>query len=351
MKDNKPVVLYGAGNIGRDILRVLSLRGITVVCFLDRKANHGDTVAGVPVYVPDDAAIDKTGYPVLISIFNRETNIVELAGQLRDWGYPSIYTIMNVYDSLSEDLGHRFWLAPRAYYRSCKDDLVKVYDIWDDETSRHLYKSIIEFRMKGDYSVLPDPHPKPYFPGDLPAWKQPMRVIDAGAYDGDTIRDMMQTTYPIEAIAAFEPEPGNFAKLSKFVASNPSKLGPNVSLYPCAVWSAGKSLSFVSGQGEASMISGKGEATIQCVALDEVLPLFSPTLIKMDVEGAEYEALTGAQHLIKKYKPGLAICLYHHPDHIWNIPLLIKNWSLGYKFYLRCHCYSTFELVLYAVQE
>ncbi len=337
--------------MGRDMLRALSHKGISVVCFLDKKAKHGDTVAGTPVYPPNNTVIDKSDYPVIISIFNRDTNIVELAGQLRNWGYSGIYTIMDIYDYLSEDLGHRFWLTPGEYYRSCKDDIVKGYDIWDDETSRRLYESIIEFRMQGDYSALPDPHPKQYFPDDLPAWKQPLRIIDAGAYDGDTIRELMQTAYPIEAVAAFEPELDNFVKLSEFVRTNPSKFGPNVSLYPCAVWSAGKSLSFASGHGEASMISDKGESTIQCVALDEVLPLFSPTLIKMDIEGAEYEALTGAQRLIKEYKPGLAICLYHHPDHIWNIPLLIKNWSLGYKFYIRCHSYSTFDLVLYAVQE
>jgi len=351
LNDKKPVILYGAGNVGRDILRVLSLRGISVFCFLDKKACHGDTVAGVPVYTPDNVVIDKTGYQVVISIFNRDANIAELAGQLRDWGYSSILTIMDIYDYLSEELGRRFWLTTKEYYRSCKDDIDKGYDIWDDETSRHLYKSIIEFRMNGNYSLLPEPHPKQYFPDDLPSWRQPLRLIDAGAYDGDTLNGLIRTTYAIEAIAAFEPEPENFVKLSGFVRDNSAKFGHNVSLYPCGVWSGNNHLCFTTGQGEACQISQEGTSKIQVVALDAVLPVFSPTLIKMDIEGAEYEALLGARRLIERYKPGLAICLYHHPDHIWQIPLLIKDWMPAYKLYMRCHAFNTFELVLYAMQE
>lgn len=351
LNQKEPVILYGAGNIGHDLMRSLSKKGISVVCFLDRKATGGETVGGVPMYHPEDNRIDKTKYPVIISIFNPYVNIPELKKNLYAGGYSAVYTIMDIYDFVSEEMGNRFWLAPRQYFKKSKDYVLKGYELWDDDVSRRLYEQIIEFRITGDYGLLPEPHQNPYFPNDIPKWRQPVRFIDAGAYDGDTLRVLLQTTYDIEAIAAFEPDLNNFTKLSEFIRNTRGKFGNNVSLYPSGVWSVNKSMSFATGHGEASMISDEGESTIQCVALDEVLPVFSPTLIKMDIEGAEYEALRGAHRLIKDYRPGLAICLYHHPDHIWNIPLLIKNWSLGYKFYIRCHCYSTFELVLYAVPE
>lgn len=69
----------------------------------------------------------------------------------------------------------------------------------------------------------------------------------------------------------------------------------------------------------------------------------------MDIEGAEYQALLGAEKLIKAYKPDLAICVYHSIIDFCTIPLLINSWNLGYKLYLRCHQKFNQEIVLYAI--
>ena len=70
----------------------------------------------------------------------------------------------------------------------------------------------------------------------------------------------------------------------------------------------------------------------------------------MDIEGAEIEALKGAQNIIQKYKPGLAISVYHAPEHVWEIPILIREMLPNtYQYYLRSHAYNDFETVLYAI--
>lgn len=61
------------------------------------------------------------------------------------------------------------------------------------------------------------------------------------------------------------------------------------------------------------------------MAIDDILPNFEPTFIKMDIEGAEYEALIGAESIITRSKPNLAICVYHAVNHIWDIPILLKK--------------------------
>jgi hypothetical protein len=68
----------------------------------------------------------------------------------------------------------------------------------------------------------------------------------------------------------------------------------------------------------------------------------------MDVEGAEPDALKGAEGLIREHRPDLGICVYHAPDHIWEIPLYLHEMGLGYRFYLRNHTAFTQETVLYA---
>jgi FkbM family methyltransferase len=188
-----------------------------------------------------------------------------------------------------------------------------------------------------------------YFPPDIPKWKTPMRFIDCGAFDGDTLLNLSKTGLPVEAIAAFEPDLENFAQLSRFVSSNRTTLAKDIGLWPCGVYSQTKKLGFSSDKSASSHLSLNANEVIQCVSLDETIPGFRPTLIKMDIEGAEYEALLGAQNMICKSRPGLAICLYHRPEHLWQIPILIQEWSLGYKFYLRSHSFSGFDLVMYAV--
>lgn len=105
------------------------------------------------------------------------------------------------------------------------------------------------------------------------------------------------------------------------------------------------------GEGEGSRLNVDGDSVVQCVALDDVLPAFNVNLIKMDIEGSEPAALAGARRMIECQRPGLAVCIYHTPDHLWSIATELDSWQLGYKFYLRAHAYSGYEVVLYGVPQ
>jgi len=87
---------------------------------------------------------------------------------------------------------------------------------------------------------------------------------------------------------------------------------------------------------------------LQVVSLDECI-LEPVTFIKMDIEGAEYEALEGAKHILKKDKPKLAVCLYHKKDDMWRIPYLIKSLVPEYRLYIRHYSNYEGETVLYAI--
>lgn len=75
-----------------------------------------------------------------------------------------------------------------------------------------------------------------------------------------------------------------------------------------------------------------------------------PTFIKMDIEGAEYNALLGAKETIRKNKPKLAISVYHLKDDMWKIPLLIHEIEPHYKFYCKKNAPIS-EFILYAICE
>ena len=96
-----------------------------------------------------------------------------------------------------------------------------------------------------------------------------------------------------------------------------------------------------------SRIDENGEDEVEVRALDEVVD-GKVTFIKMDIEGAELQALFGAEKTIKKYKPKLAICIYHRLEDILEIPAYIHSIVPEYKFYIRHYSFSTSETVLYA---
>ena len=114
------------------------------------------------------------------------------------------------------------------------------------------------------------------------------------------------------------------------------------------LWSKADVLRFAASEGPSiSAISGTGNTSVEVEAIDNVSP--DATFIKLDVEGAELEALKGAAGTIRRNRPKLAICMYHKPGDLFEIPLFIKSLAPEYRFYLRQHQPVSCELVLYAV--
>jgi FkbM family methyltransferase len=351
MNDYDCAIIYGAGNCGRDVYKLFSHIGFPVRCFADQKSDELREYKGVSIVKADDIPLTlrKNGLTV-IAVYNPYTDILPIMSYLENLGYSNIITFVELYLMCPEFFGDRQWLTSSSFYKSFADAILETSTMWHDDFSTALYKSVIQFRFTGDYSILPPPQiVGQYSPNDIPGWKIPRRFIDCGAYTGDTLVDIYTRCGQIEAIAAFEPDIDNYKKLCRECRAPGRTLAKELYLFPCGVWSAAEQLKFRSGQEEASNISSDGSTIIQCISLDYALYGFRPTYIKMDIEGAEYEALKGAKEMICDEHPQLAVCLYHRPDDLWRIPLLLKEWNLDYRFYLRLHKYNCSELVLYAI--
>jgi FkbM family methyltransferase len=353
--DGRPVYIYGAGNVGKDVYRLLTSRGIMVAGFLDFKTKPGSIWMGVPVSEPNDprlSASQREGAHVVIGIFNCFVEMPRLMTQLKELGYEHVTSFLDFHDEFAAELGDRFWLTARSYYCGKEQTIAAGYELWSDDTSRNLYASMLRFRFTKDYETVPPPTNEQYLAKDMPSWPIPIRLIDCGAFEGDTLKLLADSGLSLEAIAAFEPDPGNFSKLVQYVRDHMSNLPKEIFLFPCGAGAATTQVRFSSGQGIGSRVSATGDTVIQCASLDEALPVFRPNLIKMDIEGAEYDALWGARRLIAECRPALAICLYHSPQHLWQLPLLVRQFTEGGgKYYLRSHSLNGFELVFYWLPE
>jgi FkbM family methyltransferase len=166
--------------------------------------------------------------------------------------------------------------------------------------------------------------------------------VDCGAYTGDTLLALASSGVAFSRVAAFEPDPPNYAKLREAASAL------DAALFPCGVWDRMAQLRF-SSDGSAGHLTPEGSVVVQVVSLDEALPTFRPDFLKMDIEGAEPRALDGARGMIARSRPRLAVSTYHAPEHLFSLLLQVEAWDLGYRYALRSHAHNSFETVLYAI--
>jgi FkbM family methyltransferase len=343
---SRDVVVYGAGHTGRASSAYLSSAGHRVIAFLDAAGRPDQRVGDIPVFRPENwSPGGRADCDVLVAVHNFGVDMAGLQAQVGRLGFRRTLNMVHFHNLFPRGQPFRYWLTDRSYYRGREGEIEAAASLLGDETSRRWFKEVLALRLTGDYARLPPPKPaEQYFPADLPRWTEPMRFIDCGAYNGDTVEAMARAGYRFETIAAFEPDPRNYVALA-------ARIGRHGSAYcfPCGASSATRMVRFATGEGMASHEAVDGGESVQCVALDEALPGFRPTLIKMDVEGAEPEALEGARRMISAARPGLAIALYHQPSHLWEIPSQIASWRLDYRLEIRGHGHGSYDTVLYAL--
>lgn len=180
-------------------------------------------------------------------------------------------------------------------------------------------------------------------------------VLDCGAAFGDVSLQFAQSTGPSGHVICFEPYPLFLEVFQSNMLMN-AEFSKSITLIERAVWNeSDEELSFIEGGG-GSRIDQKNKSSrkILTTKIDDTvnqLALPNVDFIKMDIEGAELNALLGAKKTITENKPKLAICLYHSPKDFYEIPALIHSWGLGYKFFINHHYMNQWETVLYAVSN
>ncbi len=268
------------------------------------------------------------------------------------------YDIRIFQDKISEVFGDKhfsFYTYGVSYsydpdfYSTHKEILQSNYAALSDDESRTSFAATIKSFTTGTggyaiKSAYPEYfHPLiPVKPGDV--------VLDVG---------VAQVAEPTETYAslvgdkgrvwAFEPDPYGFA-----LASQKIKACENVTMVPLGLWNSKGTMSFRSKGPRSKVLEQpvKGAIEVQTLPLDiwiQEQGISRVDMIKMDIEGTELMALEGARETIKKFKPNLAICLYHKPIDIVEIPYFIKNLVPEYSLYIGNHSMLLHEtLLLYA---
>lgn len=337
------ILIYGAGNTGKSVCAHLAKLGVNVVAFVDQNKRGRSDFCERPLFSLDDIEPSLRSKQIVIAIHNREVDLVGVMDTLRSKGFSDLLTMVDYANANPSDKTFRYFLSPAQDILAQEDQIRKFEKLLSDEKSKSLYQQLLLFRLGHGYDCCPMPEVEAqYVPSDLKRWVNPMRLIDCGAYDGDSIEIYQKAEYKVDELVAFEPDLNNYTKL----VANCQEI--SAICLPCGVGATAGVLRFDAGGGEGSRVSDSGETVIQICSIDETLGHWAPTLIKMDIESAEFDAINGAKNTITKYRPGLAISAYHTPDDLWRLGLLINELAPDYDFHLRCHAYSSFDTVLYA---
>lgn len=218
-----------------------------------------------------------------------------------------------------------------------------------DEKSRQVLDTILlrAFGGSDDINLMPSICERnQYFVPGLVILTPEECYVDVGAYNGDTAGYFMNAVRgKFDRIHAFELDPANYEQLVKNVENSPAR--DRIKTYNVGAWDEACDILFSQGKSQSTV--GQGEKHACVVPLDTVLSDQRVTFIKMDIEGAELHALRGAQETIKRQRPKLAICVYHHISHLWEVPLYIHQLLPDHKLYFRHHTNLEYETVCYAI--
>lgn len=347
------IYIYGAGNNGKKISKILARQNVKTDGFIDKFAPLDSKIDGIEIKRPFvlSPQIAK-GTLVLVSVFNRDANIKDVHEYLLNLGFLNFMWLPEFIDLFYDDFGSHFWASAVKTYEYKVEDIKFVNDLLEDELSKKILGSTLKARLEKNPLLLPDTYPieEQYFSEDIPL-KPYSAFVDAGAFDGDSLPALNKHNPTLETYIAFEPDLTNFAKLSTTVNQKKDSFCKRAMLYPAGLSNTTEILKFSQGFGEGSCVSEQGETEVLVVALDHILKGIEIGYLKMDIEGAETDALLGSYGTICKQRPNLAICVYHKPEDLLHIPRLIASWNLNYKFYLRQYGYCGFDLVLYCIPE
>lgn len=348
------VLVFGAGVGGAKLYELLSARDLDskIVAWIDNnelkweKTYMNDSLE----IIKADEVTEKYGTECTIIVASSAYDLI--VNQMSRLGYPKEKVVLYNFAFMDLDYTDASFIwdniknFERAYQRLC------------DDKSRKIFVDLLNYKITKDEKYLDMMHEYvddeyyQYFDKEIYDKIDGEALLDVGAYIGDTL-EVYETLYDdLHNIKyyGFEADPVVYARLNEVVKNKYSE--KQVYLYNLAAWNEDTVLWFEENAGSSRMKTNDTSAknSIKAMPLDKVLTNDEITIIKMDIEGAELQALNGLKAVIAKNKPIFAICVYHLRDDFFKVTDFIEEQLPGeYKFYFRQYRYTPTETVCYAV--
>lgn len=350
LKRKGPLIFLGTDRFGEHSFEMLGELGIRpdYFCVLDEQ--HQQRVfRGVPVIGLSDLCRKFQASTVLIT--QREKNDIY---ELQNFLYQQDLEVIeppHIWKRLYRRNVHPSFCFMGAYSHLIEKNIElfeEIYELFKDQQSKEVFSNLIKYKNSGNASYLSSIHNRTeqYFDEDIFRFGENEVFLDGGAYTGDnTTQFINKVKGKFHKIYVFEP---NDTML--FIAKRRLSKYNNVYFYQNALWDQEQLLGFDmidEGSMGNKISEGTGTYTVHANSIDHVLQGEPVTFIKLDIEGAELKALSGAKKTITTFKPKLAVCLYHRNLDLVAIAKYIKDLVPRYNFYLRHYSDAIVDTILY----
>lgn len=331
IEQGKKIVVWGASSCAAKYLKHLGIGNDFVTYYVDKNKFKWNTEEnGIPVKSTKELFEDKSVDVVIVATMY----CYEVIRELEEKKYMgSVYNAFSI-----------LYRERQLDYRILEEHKEELNDLLADDKSKKIVDFICEHRKTMNFDFTDIFEPKQYFLNSIIDIDEHAVFVDGGAYHGETINQFIEfQNGEFDEIYSFEMDIKNYNVIKSRIADE------RIHLLNYGLWDK-REKCYYSQDENASQI-GEGDMVAECISLDEVIGDGKVTFIKMDIEGAELNALYGAKKCIERCRPQMAICVYHKSEDIYEITKLLHEWLPEAKLYLRHHAKNYYETVLYVAYK
>jgi FkbM family methyltransferase len=347
---DRPLALYGAGDLGRLARDHLRSVGQALVMVIDRQAHNVATQpcwSGVTLLHPDNV-LEATKRNLRVAVSVVTSPYVPIERELMERGFDDVVPFYDVAESFRRlhPLSNGWFADPLTVQDQANTENVLAQ--WHDDASRAHHLQFLAWRRLREewtFDAVPVSTENRFFiPEITGALRGDEILLDAGAHFGGVIETFVRLTNGhYRQIVAIEPDPSNRARLTATARD------PRITIYDFALAEEQGEAAFHDGLGYASQLSNTGRMRVATRPLDALG--LSPTFIKLHLEGGELAALKSARQTLLSKRPIVAATVYHNDDGIWRTAAWMMETLPRYRLLFRSHSWCGTGAVIYAIPE
>ena len=338
LKPNSRIYIYGSGSFGLSFyFSIKAYRpDIHILGFLE-SSNSGE-IFSLPIIKTDDFSNFRQNYDNIIictdpmhwSAIVNKLNEVDLKSYL-----VNLYWDFDVYGKKDlQKYGKYKHLTKKIRNLFNFEEDKNVWDIITFSMSKHNIEKSYEYwdkhKVKTDYCKYMKLND-----GDV--------VINGGSAFGNDNQFFSEQVGDNGIVCAFDLNIGKNNIKSK-----------SIKIIPKVLWDKTTKVSFLKDGSRSRVIDRKKGVDVRypSITIDDFVNnqhLNRLDFIKLDVEGAEMNVLKGGVDSILKFRPGLAISIYHKLEDFFEIPLFIDELLTDYVYHIECFSPYCIDTILFAV--
>ena len=338
--ETRPIVVYGMGNGADKLIRRFEGYGITISDFFASDGFvRGHFFHGMRVKSFSEIKEKYVDFVIVLSFASNREEVIEMLSKI-DEKHTMFVPDMPV--ALEEEYFDKY------FYNQNYTQIKSAYEALADIESKNIFASVVNYKLSGNMKFLLNCYTEKAEMYSLFPCDKIKKIIDAGAYNGDTLKEAKKYFLGLEEAVAIEPDKKNFKKLRRYSEAENSY---KIEAINAAAWSKDGDGSFLSSGNRNSTLSAQPsyeykEGLVNLVRIDSVSQGWAD-YIKYDVEGAEMEALIGSRLTIEQSKPSLLVSVYHKSRDIFEITNYLHQTYPSYSIYMRrLRCLPAWELNL-----